>query len=64
MQPTHSTDWSKPGDFYGMTQYRIEFTRTDHGLYQRHVWRNDEGETEIQDWIPSLPSLPSNAIAI
>ena len=55
MKPTHTTDWSKPDNFCGgYTQYRIEVTRTDHGWYQRHIWRAPDQEEKVEDWIPSF----------
>lgn len=55
IQPQYTTEWSKPTDFTGgFTQYRIELSKTDHGWYQRHIWRHKDGRTETDDWIASL----------
>jgi hypothetical protein len=55
MTPTHTSDWSKRDNFCGgYTQYRIELTQTDHGWYQRHIWRKDDGTTNVEEWIPSF----------
>jgi hypothetical protein len=47
---TRRTDWV-PYGHYGFAAYRIWMRRTEHGMFQRHEWKRDDGSIDLEDWI-------------
>lgn len=47
---TRRSEWTSYGHF-GAVAYRIWMVWTEHGMRQRHEWKNTDGSIDLDDWI-------------
>jgi len=52
IKPTHETDWLHY-PYFGQVAYKIQLVNDRINPLQRHIWKNQAGEVETQDWIQS-----------
>ena len=58
--PVRVTAWVSFGH-HGKSHYRIWMRQTPFGFYQAHEWRDDDGSTSLDGWIPtSARQFPAN----
>ena len=43
---------------YGCTGYKIQVNREGLNHYQRHVWYDEAGIKEVEQWIPTVSTKP------
>lgn len=49
---------------YGQKSYRIEADLSNKNIpLQRHIWTDENGEVETEDWIDSIYESPESLVA-